>query len=417
MTVLGAVEEVGRAGILVETEETKILLDYGVLINEEIGFPWHVRPKEVDAIVLSHAHLDHSGAIPLFHITRRVPVCLTKTTKELTDILLKDFIKVSGHLLPYELIDVKAMLKSCVISKYNSWIRIKDCEIKLVRAGHIPGSAQIVVKTPDKTLLYTGDINFIDTKLMRRADDVLDKVDLAIVESTYGGTQHPDRNELERRFIDKIEEVLERGGRVLVPSFAVGRSQEILCILEDAHLDCDIYLDGMARRVSIVLERYGREDLRDPELYKRALRSADWIGGKRDRKKALKRSGVIVSPAGMLKGGPSVFYAKRIATDENSAILLVSYQIEGTPGRLLMEERKLFIDGNEVPVEAEVELYHFSSHCDGEQMARYVRRRIPKEAQVLVVHGEKEQVDGLCKRLQEAGYQAYSPPLGEALSA
>ena len=408
---LGGTGEVGRSAILVEAGRASILLDYGVMLNDEPGFPMHVPPRDVDGIIITHAHLDHSGAVPIFHIGRGVPVYATRLTFELTELLLQDFIHLTGYYLPFEYIELQNMLSCANYVPYNKTFRIKDVSITLLRAGHIPGSAQVLVEAEGKRLLYTGDVNPVNTRLLEGADLNYGELDAIIIESTYADEDHPNRLEQEREFVSRVKEVVEAGGTVLVPAFAVARAQEVACILRAHGFPYDVIMDGMARRVNVILMNNLRE-LRDPELYMSAMDDIILIRKKKDRKKFVKRPCVIISPAGMLKGGPAAYYAMRLAGSPRNAIFLVSYQIPGTPGHELLENRIYVVDGKVQKVKAQVERFDFSSHAGRSDLHRMLSS-LKGSPKVFVVHG----AEGNCEKLaswarDELGLEAFAPEAG-----
>ncbi|RLI09897.1 MBL fold metallo-hydrolase, partial [Candidatus Bathyarchaeota archaeon] len=273
---LGGAREVGRIAIAVKTQKTQVLLEYGVMLNHEPGFPMHIPPKDVDAIILTHSHLDHSGAIPIFYIHGRKPLYANKLTIELNQLLISDFIHLSSYYLPFEYLELKSMMKNSKHIDFGVKQQIGDITFQLVNAGHIPGSAQILVEAEGKKLLYTGDFNTVDTKLLEGAKMEFDELDAVIIESTYADEDHTERSELEKRFVEEVTNVVENGGTVLVPAFGVGRSQEIACVLAAHHFEYPVFLDGMAREASRIMMNY-RELLRDPKLCMDDLHSDDWI--------------------------------------------------------------------------------------------------------------------------------------------
>jgi putative mRNA 3-end processing factor len=409
---LGGAREVGRIGIAVKSEKSQILLDYGVMLDREPGFPMHVPPKEVDALVLTHSHLDHSGALPIFYIDQKLPLYTNKLNLELTQLLIQDFIHLSSYYLPFEYLELKTMIRSNKHLDYGVADQVGDMQIQLLNAGHTPGSAHALVETEGKRLLYTGDFNTADSKLLTGATMNYGDLDAVIMESTYANEDHTERLELEKRFVDAVTEVVEDGGSVLVPAFGVGRAQEIICVLAAHHFEYPVILDGMAREVSRIMMNY-KEFLRDPRLFLDAVHSAEWIEGWRDRRKALKAPSVIVSPAGMLKGGPSVFYASKLGKKASNGIFLVSYQIPGTPGKELLEKGICTIDGKVRKVKARVEHFDFSSHCGATQLKEALRK-LGGKPKVFVVHG----AEGNCELLanwakSELGLDAVAPRTGD----
>lgn len=388
-------------------------MDYGVMISRDVEFPVHVSPRDLDAVVLTHAHLDHSGLIPLFYVhTSQLPVYGVEPTFKLTNVLVKDMIKLSGYYLPFERMDLDSMLKHVIPVNYRSKFSVGDSEVTLVNAGHIPGSAQVIVSSEGKRILYTGDYNLVPTHLVPGADRAYKDLDAIVIESTYAAEDHPDRTESERNFVLACKEIVEAGGTVLVPAFGVGRSQEIICMLSDHNFTHPVFVDGMALEAIRMLEEHP-DSLRDQEDFKHAMRQADQISNWHERRRAARTAGVIISPAGMLKGGASVFYMENIARSEENGVFLVSYQVEGSPGRTLLEQGHFMLHGKTQKVRARVEKFDFSSH-GGKSQLEETLKEVDKKTKVFVIHGEEAN----CRRLagwasQELGLESFTPKSGE----
>jgi len=409
---LGGTREVGRAAVAIKTEKTQLLLDYGVMVNHEPGFPMHVPPKEVDAVILTHSHLDHSGAVPIFHIQERKPVYGTRLSFDLANLLISDFIHLSGYYLPYEYLELRSMMRNCVHLDYREKQTLGDVQFQLLDSGHLPGGAQALVEADGKRLLYTSDYNTIDTRLLHGADRDYGKLDALIIESTYADEDHPDRATLEKEFVESVNEVVENGGTVLVPAFSVGRSQEIACILAAYHFEHPVTIDGMAREANKTMMNH-TSYLRDPQLFMNAIHAATWVEGWRDRRTATKKPGAVISPAGMLKGGPAAFYIQKLGKKQQNAVFLVSYQIPGTPGRELLKEGRCVIDGKMRKIKARVRHFDFSSHCGASQLQGTVKE-VEGNPTVYVMHG----ADGNCERFarrirEEVGLKAVAPKAGD----
>ncbi|MEM4246184.1 MAG: MBL fold metallo-hydrolase [Candidatus Bathyarchaeia archaeon] len=411
---LGACREVGRSGFAVEIDGKYIVLDYGVLMDHEVGFPAHLPPKDVDSIILSHAHLDHSGLLPIFYLRDKTPLYGVEPSFQLSNLLIKDFLNISGYLLPFEYIDLESMMGCCINIPYGQRFNRLGAEITLLNAGHIPGSCQTLIEADSKRILYTGDFNTTPTRLLGPADPRYDDLDCLIVESTYATEEHPDRGMMEEEFVSQATEVVKEGGVVLVPAFGVGRSQEIISILAARGFKYPVYVDGMALKTIHILENFG-SSLRDPEFFKRAVRNAEWIDNWKERRKAASTPSVIVSPAGMLKGGSAIFYLERIARDKKNAIFLVSFQIPGTPGSILLEKKKFIIKGRSRKVDAKVMKFDFSSHV-GKNELHDVLKKLDSRTKVFVVHGAEENCRSLANYAQkELGLEAIAPEAGEAI--
>lgn len=410
---LGACKEVGRSGVQVKLGEKSILLDYGVMVDHEIGFPVHVSPKDLYGIVASHAHIDHSGLVPMFYVRGRLPVYGVEPTFALSDILIRDMIKLSGYYLPYEFMDLTTMLEHSVNVPYRHPFELGDGTVTLLNAGHIPGSSQVLIEAQGRRIVYTSDFNLNATRLAGSADCNYGPLDALIIESTYAKEDHPDRAESERQLVAACNEIVEDGGTVLIPAFGVGRSQEVMCMLRAYDFRHTVYVDGMALVAINVLKEH-ESALVDPELFRSAVKKTEWVRNWHDRRKAVKGPGVIISPAGMLKGGASVFYMESVAAGNKNAIILVSYQVEGSPGRVLLEEGTYMLRGRLQKVNAKVLKFDFSSHGGRAELLRCLES-VDKKAKVFAVHGEEDSCTVLADwARKEAGLESFVPKAGES---
>jgi len=410
---LGACKEVGRSGVLVKLGEKPILLDYGVLVDHEIGFPVHVSPKDLHGIVVSHAHLDHSGLVPMFYVRGRLPVYGVEPTFALSDILIRDMIKLSGYYLPYEFMDLETMMEHSVNVPYRHPFELGDATVTLLNAGHIPGSSQVLIEAQGRRIVYTSDFNLRATRLAGSADCDYGQLDALIIESTYAKEDHPDRDESEKELVAACNEIVEDGGTVLIPAFGVGRSQEVMCMLSAHNFRHPVYVDGMALVAIKVLEDH-ESALVDPQLFKSAVKKAEWIKNWHDRRKAVRNAGVIISPAGMLKGGAAVFYMESVARGRKNGIILVSYQVEGSPGRVLLDEGRYMLHGKLQKVDAKVMKFDFSSHGGRSELFRCLKS-IDKKAKVFAIHGEEDSCAVLADWAnKEAGLESFVPKAGES---
>ena len=409
---LGACREVGRSAVAVEAGEKRHLLDYGVMMNDSVGFPTHISPKDLDAIFLSHAHLDHSGLLPLFYLRRRLPLYSVAPTFEFTRLLIKDFIHISGYFLPYEYVDLEAMMENCIALPYKKEFDVAGAKVKLLNAGHIPGSCQILLEAEGKRLLYTGDFNPNETKTLGSADQDYGDLDAVITESTYATVDHPDRGTVEKEFVSRAAEIVERGGVALVPAFGVGRSQEIATVLAAHDFKYPVFMDGMALDATEILMNHS-SSLKDEELFKKAVKKTIWVGNWNERRKAVGTASVIISPAGMLKGGAAIFYMEQIAKKKNNGVFLVSFQIPGTPGSILLERRKFMIQGKSRKVEADVEKFDFTSH-GGRSNLQAALSKLGGKTKIFTVHGEETNCVKLASwASKELGLEAHAPRPGE----
>ena len=410
VSVLGAAKQVGRSAFLVKGDKTSILLDYGVQLGKTPGFPSHVKPKDVDGIVLSHAHLDHSGAIPLFFLKNTLPVHATDLTIELSELLIGDFIQLSRFSLPFEYVELVNMMKNAIGTKIGEQSKIGEFNINFLEAGHIPGSAIARLDNGKKSVIYTGDFNAEDTNLLKAASIEWNEPDIIITESTYATADHPSREDVEDDFITFLKEVVERGGIALVPAFSVGRAQEMACILKKKKFPYPVAMDGMALKTNEILMRY-QEHLRDPDLFKKSLGSLEIIRSWGQRKRIAKQPSVIIAPAGMLVGGLAVFYNNEIARNTKNAICIVSFQVPGTPGRTLLEKGITLINGKPRKVKAEVRRFNFSSHSGKSKMLD-IFKKMNGSPKVLTVHGEAASCIKFSEDLNELGFESYAPDIG-----
>ena len=418
LTTLGASREVGRSAFLLEIENKKIILDYGVQIRHPMAWPLHVNPKEIDAIILSHAHLDHSGGVPSFYLSNDIKTYCTKPTAQICDLLIDDFINLSNDVtkqyIPYQHQELEKMKENIVDIGMNSEFNIGDIKVNFVNAGHMPGSVSVSIEGEGKRVVYTGDINSSDQNLVKGADTKYGEVDLLITESTYGVNDHPDREDVEKEFVSFAKDVTERGGTLLVPAFAVGRSQEIACVLKSHNYSLPVTMDGMALKTNrILLENL--EFLGDSELFKRMINGLTEAKNWKQRKELMNTPGVIIVPAGMMVGGLSSYYKGSIAMNEKNAISLVSYQAEGTPGRTLLEKKMIKVDGKLKKIKGKFEHFNFSSHSGSKQLFEMIDG-IKGNPTIVAVHGEEEQATSFVQKVQkDYGYDAIAPELGDKI--
>ncbi len=406
VTFFGAASEIGRSCIMLESPEARILLDAGVKIGEEEEYPLidDSDLKDIDAIIISHAHLDHSAYLPHIYTEGYMgDVYATKPTVELVNILTSDYLKISepGNVTKE---GYNRMQKHYKMVDYHKPFQIKDMEIRLIPAGHILGSAMIEVKAGKSKAIYTGDVNLRTTKLLDPAYTECLNANILITESTYGGDKdvfQPEKQIL-TSMTSSIKETISRGGKAIIPSFGVGRAQEVLLILDDymrsgALPTVPIYTDGMVNK-AMRIHRHNVIYCRD-ELQKRILLNDDDpfksrnfvpVEGIPARKKIMgsTESSIIVTTSGMLTGGPVLRYLSGMAADEKNKLILVGYQAEGTRGRELADGAgKIEIDGRNVDIKLAVEQYRLSAHADRQQLMNLIGK-IQGLEDLFIVHGE-----------------------------
>ncbi|WP_440948605.1 MBL fold metallo-hydrolase [Methanosarcina sp. T3] len=406
----GGCREVGRSGLLVNGE---ILLDYGIKAGEIPEYPGNgMEPK---AVLVSHGHLDHCGAVPnLMYMNPEV--FMTPPTAEFTNLLGRDTLKLAETTLsgvaPFDPNDLQRLNQLTRKKDYGETFKTHGYSVCFYDAGHIPGASGIHLESETgKSLLYTGDFSMKETRLVPGAEE-FPEADTLVLESTYFGEEHIPRKETEERFIDSVLETLERGGTALIPAFAIGRTQEILMLL-DAH-GITAYVDGMGRDVYKLLRKYP-EYLRNPELLDRAFDRAISVKDKQ-RESVLKEPSVIVTTAGMLNGGPVLYYLSRLYKDPNSKVLLTGYQVEGTNGRLALKHGVIETGGDVLALKPGIEQYDFSAHSGDSELKKLVKDFCKKGTErVFVMHGDKTETFAQWIS-EEIGVEAYAPANGESFT-
>ncbi|MYB47178.1 MAG: MBL fold metallo-hydrolase [Cenarchaeum sp. SB0662_bin_33] len=418
VTVLGAAGEVGRSGFLVEEENTKVLMDYGVMFErrgEPPKFPIQVQSRDLNGAIITHAHLDHSGFMPSLYNTGNVEIFATSPTFDLTELLITDMLKLQRREYPFYANHLYNMMRSAKDVPYGDTVRVGPISFELRQSGHVIGGSTILMKAGGKTLFYTGDIKVPGSRLLGPADLDIGPIDLLITESTYSQSEQAPREESERALIDFANEIIDNGGRLFIPSFSVERSQEMLCVLRAHGFKHKIVMDGMALKVNEILLRYP-EFHRDPDTFRDAIKSAHSVRHHKDRKNATKDPCVIISPAGMLVGGNAVFYLQELALDKKNGIAMVSYQGENTPGKRLLDEGVVTMDGRDSHVAAAVRQFEFSGHSDSRDLFGMIKN-IEGDPQVMTVHGDAEACTTFAQQIQERfGLKAFAGELSQTVT-
>jgi len=416
--VLGAASEVGRSGFLVGCNGTNLLLDYGVMFGRRgtpPTYPLHVKPKDVDAIIITHAHLDHSGNVPSLFVSGNTDVYATPPTFDLSELLIEDMLKIEKNAHPFDLPELNNMMKNAKGIGFKQKVTKGNATFELRESGHVIGGSTILVESEKKRLFYTGDIKPNGSRMLREADLDIGEIDLLITESTYSQTEQKPRRESEEELIEFANEVMDRKGTLFIPSFSVERSQEIACILKNSNFKHKIIMDGMALKVNEIIFRHP-EYLRDPKVFADAINSATAIRQHSERKRAMEEPCVVISPAGMLVGGNAVFYLQQLSFNDKNGIALVSYQGEGTPGRKLLETGKVSSRGKDVNVTAEVKQFEFSGHADRNELFDMMKK-IKGNPKVLTVHGDSKSCDIFAQEIHEKfGFEAYAPAVDETIT-
>jgi putative mRNA 3-end processing factor len=404
ITFLGGAGEVGRLATLIEVAGHRFLFDYGFTASKPPQFPQRAPP--LDALFVTHCHLDHSGLVPEATKRHLAPVYCTDLTAEISELLWYDSIKIAdieGNVFPFGSEDVRSAYRSIETLNFKEQVGFQGVDVRSHSAGHIPGAAMYEIKSDDVTL-FTGDLNSRATRLVNGARPLPCRN--LFIEGTYAGREHPDRHDQELELLDCIDDVINRGGQVILPAFAVGRSQEIILMLEDC--GHEVWLDGMGKRVSQTYLDNG-SFLRS----RGSLRAADgqvrYVKSNGQRERAAAGADVIVTTSGMLEGGPVSRYLRSMARTSKNAVFLTGYQVEGINGRRLMDEGMVEFDGEAFKVEAEVKSFDFSSHLGHSDIVSFIKRCDPEN--VVVMHSD--QPEAVAEDPEMEGYNFILPETGK----
>ncbi|MCJ2520662.1 MAG: beta-CASP ribonuclease aCPSF1 [Candidatus Thermoplasmatota archaeon] len=445
VTSLGGFRQVGRSAVLLTTRESKVLVDCGVDVGSvNNGGPYLNAPElmpleSLDAIVLTHAHLDHSGIVPtLYKYGYEGPIYCTPPTRDLASLLQIDYIKVAfgeGKKPPYESPQIRDAVKRTIPLKYSETTDIApDIRLTLQNAGHILGSATAHFHIGDGlyNVAVTGDIKFERTWLFNPAVNRFPRLETLIMESTYGGYHdlQPSRQEAAKRLKAIVGSVLRRGGKVLAPVFAVGRSQEVMLVLEELMRKGEIpqvpvHLDGMIWEATAIHTAY-------PEYLNNQLRTQIFQTGENPFLSSIfervdssdKRINicddpdpcVVLATSGMMNGGPVMEYFKAWADNPQHALLFVGFTAEGTLARRIQKERReITVNDKGTPLNLHVKMDletidGFSGHSDRLQLLNYVGSMEPRPERVLVCHGEEHKCLDLASSLyKKFGMETRAP--------
>ena len=417
--VLGAAGEVGRSAFQVNCDGTNFLLDYGVMFGKPRGtpptYPLHVKPRDIDSVIITHAHLDHSGCVPSLFVSGNCNVYGTAPTFDLSKLLIQDMIKIEKNSHSFGVPEIDNMMAKSKIIGFKEKITRGNASFELRSSGHVIGGSTVLVESKNKKLFYTGDINLRGSRLLPPADLDIGEMDMVITESTYSQENQMPRKESEKGLIDFANEVIDRKGTLFIPSFSVERSQEVASVLINSGFKHKIIMDGMALKVNEVLLKYP-EYLRNPEIFKDVIEKVVSVRDHNERKRALSEPCVVISPAGMLVGGNAVYYLQELSFNDRNGIALVSYQGEGTPGKKLLDTGKVQTRGKDLNVKAEVKQFQFSGHADRDRLFEMIKN-LKGNPKIMTVHGDDESCTRFAEEIHERfGFEAHAAKLDEKIT-
>jgi len=436
VSFLGGARQVGRSCLYLQTPESRVLLDCGVNIaaSGKDAYPYFETPEfninELDAVIISHPHLDHCGLVPLlFKMGYRGPVYWTLPTRDISALLCLDYIGVAfkeAKKAIYTATDVKEMVKHSIWLDYEEVCDITpDIRITFYNAGHTLGSAMAHLHIGNglHNFLYSGDTKYARTKLLESAVTKFPRLETMTLESTYGGKDNiqPPREECERQLVEVIKNTIERKGKVLIPVLGVGRAQEVMLIVEELVRkkiipEIPVFVQGMVWDITAIHTAY--PDFLNNQV-KKAIFHQDsnpflsplfkQVGSAKERQQIIEETGscIILATSGMLQGGASVEYFKELADNPRNSLVFVSYQGEGSLGRRVQSGERMFVmesNGRRENVEVKMEIHTLeglSGHSSRNELTRFVYNLDPRPKKIIVVHGESSRCLDLASTLHK----------------
>ncbi len=440
VTMLGCCREVGRAAFLLTTPESRVLIDCGEKPDSNNSTPYLYVPEihplsQLDAVVLTHAHLDHCALVPLLYkYGYDGPVYSTPPTRDLSAMLQLDYLDVihkEDRKIPYSSNEVKTYIKHSITLNYGNVTDIApDIKLTFHNAGHILGSAiaHFHIGEGLYNIAFTGDFNYSKSRLFNPATASFPRLEALFMESTYGGSDmmQPARSDAEEKLYETINIVLSRGGKVIIPAFAVGRSQEVMLALEEGMRkekipNVKIYLDGMIKEATAIhttYPEYLNSELRNL-IFKEGMNpflSENFVAVDSSDLRERVMNGdpcVIITTSGMMNGGPVMEYLSNLAGDERNALVFVGYQADGTLGRRIQKGwREVPLGrGRTIVINLEiVTVDGFSGHSDRRQLMNYVGQVQPRPEKIFTIHGDENNTIDLASSLYKRYHiQTHSP--------
>ncbi|HIH25052.1 TPA: beta-CASP ribonuclease aCPSF1, partial [Candidatus Woesearchaeota archaeon] len=382
---------------------------------------------ELDAIILSHAHLDHCGFIPyLFKFGYRGPIYCTEPTRDIMALLQLDLIKIARDRDKepiYSTDEVKEVVKHCITLDYEQVTDVTpDVRLTFYNAGHILGSAMVHLHIGNglHNMLYTGDMKYAKTHMLAASHTVFPRLETLMIESTYGGKENTLVGEADDMLSNIVISTVQRGGKVLMPTLGSGRAQEVVVFIEKLIRegkmpDVPIYLDGMLWDIMAIHTAY-------PEFLNSTLRQQIFhkeenpflaanikrVGSQKERKEIIENEGscIIIATSGMLEGGPSVQYLQELADNPNNALVFSCYQAEGTLGRAIKSGVSEFTtkegkSSKTIPIKMEIFKIEISGHSDRRELLNFIKNCQPRPRKVIVNHGEASRCLDLARTIHQ----------------
>jgi Cft2 family RNA processing exonuclease len=439
VTPLGAARSIGASCFRVEIGPYELVLDAGTRPKGSNPLPDFDRITNPNLILITHAHQDHIGALPVLHRKfGAAPMICSEGTREIAEIMLTDCLKVQELNEDFEPLFNDEDLNSTLFHIQTQSIGIDfyplpGLKVRFINAGHIVGAVCIYLEYGDRSLLYTGDYNTTSSRTtegLKLAE--LPKADILITESTYGTGTHPSRRAQETELLTAMAEVVQSGGNVLIPAFALGRAQEIILAIRTSALfhsmNVPIYVDGLVRPITNIFQdnlRFLPKAVknsvktggRDPFFDPRAIPNVMPIGSPQERPLAIAQPSVIIASSGMMTGGASVYYGKLLLERENAAIFISGYTDEESPGRLLQglePGTEIELDGTKLTVRAQIRKFNLSAHADRVGLTQVIHRVSPRH--LVLIHGSPDALNELSKAgdLREK-YWIHIPRVGDEI--
>lgn len=449
----GASQTVTGSCYLLETSGKKILIDCGMFQGSDVVFrnaKFEFDPSTIDFVLLTHAHIDHSGLIPkLFREGFKGKIFSTQPTFEISELLLLDSAKIqesnlnsnrkgssqSKNKFLYDTNDVYAALRSFEILKINENINVDGIKIRFIRAGHVLGAVSILIESEGKRIVFSGDLGRSEQSLINSYELIGEEVDYVVMESLYGGVIHDSRELTLKNFVNDINKTISSGGNVIIPSFALHRSQEIIFDLiysiknNQINDNVQIFLDGpLSEKITSLYTvflnsndmHFGANSFTKNNTTGRNLFASDNVRYVREHRESLRlmrgSAKIIIAGNGMCEGGRIMNHLARGLKKEKNKILFVGYQAEDTLGRRIVDgEKNLLVNGKNVTVRADITYLHgFSGHADNSDLKKWFEdKKSERLKKVFLTHADIERSTAFSEQIKDSNYETNIPSMNQ----